>query len=199
MPHVLRRGRMESDSGDRCVPQRVQPTRRCLELARLATGKAGGRMRKLPVVMALVVSIVVLGVAVATATQPRGIERAEVSRGVLVGGGPVRFEPGTETVIVKLSMEPGGSTGWHGHPDGGVFIVDKGILSNYGLNGPACEAIETKAGQAYFVPPHAHHAHLGRNNGTETVELTIYYFNVPPGQPTRIDEERPKECPADLN
>jgi hypothetical protein len=80
-----------------------------------------------------------------------------------------------------------------------VFIVDKGTLANYGLDGPACEAVITEAGQAYFVPPHAHHAHLGRNHGTERLEVTVYYFNVPPGQPSRIDAERPAECPADLN
>jgi quercetin dioxygenase-like cupin family protein len=156
-------------------------------------------MRKLPVLMALASLLAVLGVAVAVATPPRGVTRTEVSKAILNGGGPVEFKSGTETVVLKVTAEPGGSTGWHSHPDGGVFIVDKGTLTNYGLNGPACEAVITKAGQAYFVPPHAHHPHLGRNNGTEKLEVTVYYFNVPPGQSTRIDEERPKECPADLN
>jgi oxalate decarboxylase/phosphoglucose isomerase-like protein (cupin superfamily) len=80
-----------------------------------------------------------------------------------------------------------------------VFIVDKGTMTNFRLDGPACEAVVTKAGQACFVPPHAHHPHLVRNAGTEKLEITVYYFNVPPGQPSRIDQQRPKECPADSN
>jgi hypothetical protein len=56
----------------------------------------------------------------------------------------------------------------------------------------------TMAGQAFFVPPHAHHPHLAKNNASDLLEITVYYFNVPPGQPSRIDEERPKECPAAL-
>jgi len=156
-------------------------------------------MRRIAVLAVCSVTVFVVGVVAAVATPPTGTTRTEISKGLLNGGGAVEFKPGTETVVLKITVEPGGSTGWHSHPDGGVFIVDKGTLTNYGLDGPACEGVSTAAGQAYFVPPHAHHAHLGRNGGTETLELTVYYFNVPPGQPSRIDAERPAECPADLN
>lgn len=155
-------------------------------------------MRKVLVVGALL-AVSGLTLTAAKATAPKGATRTEISKAVLKGGGPVEFKSGMETVVLKVTLEPGGSTGWHSHPDGGVFIVDKGTLTNYGLNGPACEAVVAKAGEAYFVPPHAHHPHLGKNNGTETLEITVYYFNVPPGQPNRIDQQRPKECPADLN
>lgn len=55
-----------------------------------------------------------------------------------------------------------------------------------------------EAGGAYFVPPRAHHPHLALNKGTEPLELTVAYFNVPKGEPSRIDAEAPAECPADL-
>ena len=138
------------------------------------------------------------GVVAATATPPTGATRTVISSAIVDGGGPVEFKPGMETQVLKVTLEPGGSTGWHSHPDGGVFIVDKGVLSNYGLDGPACQPIHVGPGHAYFVPPHAHHPHLGQNEGTETLEVTVYYFNVPPGQSSRIDAERPAECPPDL-
>ncbi|HUR75583.1 MAG TPA: cupin domain-containing protein [Sporichthya sp.] len=127
-----------------------------------------------------------------------GLTRTEISRGLVNGGAPVTFKPGTETVVLKITLAPGASTGWHSHQDGGMFIVDKGVLSTYGLNGPTCEATTISAGAAYFVPSHAHHPHLVRNDGKEPLELTIYYFNVPPGAPTLIKAERPGACPADL-
>jgi quercetin dioxygenase-like cupin family protein len=156
-------------------------------------------MRKVLVLTALGLAVPVVTLTTAQATTPKGATRTEISKAVLTGGGPVEFKPGTETVVLKVTLEPGGSTGWHSHPDGGVFIVDKGALTNYGLNGAACEGSVAKAGEAYFVPPHAHHPHLGKNHGTDKLEVTVYYFNIPAGQPSRIDQERPKECPADLN
>ena len=156
-------------------------------------------MRRLFVFMALGSAVPIVALTAATATPPKAAGRTEISKGTLTGGGPVELKPGTETVVVKLTLEPGGSSGWHSHPDAGVFIVDKGRLTTYGLNDRACDGVVINAGEAYFAAPRAHHPHLVRNDGTETLEFTVYYFNVPPGQPSRIDEERPKECPADLN
>ncbi len=157
-------------------------------------------MRRIPLLIGTGAVIVFgAGIVAAVATPPTGATRTEISKAVLVSGGPAEFKPGMETQVLKVVLEPGGTTGWHSHPDGGVFMVDKGVLSNYGLDGPACGAVDIPAGQAYFVPPHAHHPHLAQNHTAETVELTVYYFNVPPGTPSRLDAERPAECPADLH
>jgi hypothetical protein len=75
-------------------------------------------------------------------------------------------------------------------------MVNSGTLTNYGLDGPPCTPVDVAAGHAYFVPPHAHHAHLAKNNGSQPVDLTVVYFNVPPGAATRIDANAPPECPG---
>lgn len=134
----------------------------------------------------------------ATPSGIPGLTRTEVARGVVSGGAPVTFKPGTETVVLKITLAPGASTGWHSHPDGGMFIVNKGVLASYGLNGPTCKATTILAGAAAFVPSHPHHAHLVRNEAKEPLEMTIYYFNVPPGAPTLIKAGRPGACPGDL-
>lgn len=71
-------------------------------------------------------------------------------------------------------------------------------MSSYGLDGTACESLQIAAGRGQFVSEHPHHAHLVRNEGT-LLEFTVAYFNVPSGEKTRIDAERPAECPEHLN
>ncbi len=112
--------------------------------------------------------------------------------------GTVTFKSGLDAEVLKLVIEPGGSSGWHSHPGSGIFLVDRGTMSSYGLDDAACKAVQVPAGQGYFISEHPHHAHLVRNEGTETLQLTVAYFNVPSGQPGRIDAERPAECPEDL-
>lgn len=112
-------------------------------------------MRKILVGMSLGSVVACLGIAAAVATPTRGLTYAEVSRGMLTSGGTVDLQPGTETGVVRVTIEPRGSTGQHSHTDPGVLIVDKGVLSSYGLDGPPCDPVEAPAGQAYFVPPNA--------------------------------------------
>jgi quercetin dioxygenase-like cupin family protein len=127
-----------------------------------------------------------------------GAERTEISRALAATGGVATFKAGTETVVLKVVLQPGGSTGWHSHYDGGMFLINKGVVTSYGLDSPLCKPVELRAGHALFVPPHAHHQHLVRNDGAETAEATVYYFNVPPGSPTGRPAVRPAACSADL-
>lgn len=155
-------------------------------------------MRRALIIAVSTVTILSTGIAVTRATPADRATRTEISKAVMADGGMVDIQPGTETQVLHVSIEPGGSTGWHSHPDAGVFIVDSGALTNYGLDGGACEGVTVPAGEAAFVPPHPDHAHLGRNEGTEPLEITVMYFNVPPGGSSRADAEPPPECPADL-
>jgi quercetin dioxygenase-like cupin family protein len=157
-------------------------------------------MRKALLVGISILALIGTGLTVAVASPGSGATRTPISRSAVIVSeeGAVNFKSGMETEILKVAVEPGGSTGWHSHPSPGIFSVDKGVLSNYGLDGDACTATVVKAGQGYFVSEHPHHAHLGRNEGTEPLELTVTYFNVPPGAATRIEAERPAQCPEDL-
>lgn len=157
-------------------------------------------MRTRLVLATAVLAVAGTGWTAAVATPASRASRTPISRGsVLVAEeAAVTFKSGRDAEVVKLALEPGGSTGWHSHPSPGIFLVDKGTMSSYGLDGTACKSVRIGAGQGQFVSEHPHHAHLIRNEGTEPLEFTVAYFNVPSGQATRIDAERPAECPDDL-
>lgn len=129
---------------------------------------------------------------------PPGLTRTELSRVVLRGGGPVEVKPGMDTVVLKIALAPGATIGWHSHPGPGAFLIDSGVATNYGLDGDPCTPVDIAAGEGYFVSAHPKHPHFVRNNGTVPAEATVYYFNVPQGQPTATAAERPATCPADL-
>jgi quercetin dioxygenase-like cupin family protein len=157
-------------------------------------------MRTRLVLATAVAALTGTGLTAALATPASRASRTPISRAaVLVDEeAAVTFKAGRDAEVVKLAIEPGGSTGWHSHPSPGIFLVDRGTMSSYGLDGAACKAVQIAAGQGQFVSEHPHHAHLIRNEGTEPLEFTVAYFNVPSGQATRIDGERPAECPHDL-
>jgi mannose-6-phosphate isomerase-like protein (cupin superfamily) len=155
-------------------------------------------MRRIVSLTVCVATIFVLGVVTAVATPPKDATRTDIARAVMTNGGQVDVKPGEDTTVHRITIAPGGSTGWHSHPDAGVFIVMSGTMTTYGLNGSACESVTVPAGEAYFVPPHAHHPHLVLNKGSEPLELTSLYFNVPKGESSRADAKAPTECPADL-
>lgn len=124
------------------------------------------------------------------------IVKTELARAVLeVGSGAVTFRSGKETSATKATFAPGASSGWHRHPGTGMFLVNSGTLTTYGLDGPACESVPLGAGKALLFSPHADHAHMVRNESTEPVTITVLYFDLEPGQAGRADAPAPEGCP----
>ena len=152
-------------------------------------------MRRLPILVFVSVAGTVIFAASTLATPDSGLTRTPFGRGVHSEPGAIEIEAGKETVVYSIALEPGGSTGWHTHPGAVIFVVKSGTLTQYGLDGPACTAQTLVAGQAYIAPAHAHHPHLARNDGPEPLEAIVTAFNVPPGEPSRVDAEPPAECP----
>ncbi len=155
-------------------------------------------MHRIVVLAISAATVFVLGVVAATATPPKDTTRTDIARALMTTGGPVEVETGKETTVHHITIAPGGSSGWHSHHAGGVFMVMSGTMTNYGLDGPPCDPVVVEAGNAYFIPVHPHHSHLALNKGAGPLKLTAVYFNVPKGEPSRLDAEAPAECPADL-
>lgn len=99
-----------------------------------------------------------------------------------------------ETVMQQIVIGPGGSTGWHSHPGPVVVLVKAGELTLYSGDDPTCMGRTYSAGQA-FIDAGQGHTHVGRNlNLAQNTELWVTYFDVPPGQPFRIDAPNPGNC-----
>jgi len=98
-----------------------------------------------------------------------------------------------DTVMQQVVIAPGGYTGWHTHPGPVLVLVKAGALTLYSSEDPTCTGRTYTAGQA-FVDRGQGHVHIGRNEGSENLEIWSAYFDVPPGQPFRIDAPSPGNC-----
>ena len=156
---------------------------------------------------AIVVAVVAAVGGAALATPGSGILSAQVfARGAFAEPVDLKFKlrpdsaeilhvpSAQDTVVQQVVIAPGGTTGWHSHPGPVVVVIASGELKFYSSESTSCAATTYAAGQA-FVDSGQGHVHIARNEGTENVVLWATYFDVPPGQPFRIDAPRPGNCP----
>jgi quercetin dioxygenase-like cupin family protein len=157
------------------------------------------------------VGLVALGAGLiggsALATPVSGAS-AETARGPLVDR-PLavnwKFAPGVrvklqtkgpiEVAYQRITIEPGGTLGWHSHPGPTVVTVFQGTLSFYHAEDCTTE-IEYLTGQSFSNLPNE--IHLARNEGAQPVVLFASYY-VPLQSPPvalRIDQPSPgPDCP----
>ncbi len=160
--------------------------------------KVGLSRRKLA--SAAVISGVVLAVAVvtqvipATGTPSSGVVSALLGRGtnpdrVRINTSDVRLftTAPTDVVTQTLTFQPGGTSGWHGHPGAVLVVVKSGTFTRYDAR---CNARVYTAGHAFVEGPEVA---MVRNTGFELAESVVTYL-VPAGSPLRTDA--PSPCPG---
>lgn len=106
------------------------------------------------------------------------------------GGGTnvVNVNGPSELVAIKLTVQPGGSLGWHTHHGPALVTVAAGELSI--INARDCITRPYAAGNA-FVDPGQGNVHIGFNaSATETVAY-VTYLDVPAGQGPTIPAADP--------
>ncbi|HUP45718.1 MAG TPA: cupin domain-containing protein [Thermoanaerobaculia bacterium] len=164
-------------------------------------------MTKRQSVVLLTAAAVSAALAVAAvATPPSGIlSGTVVARGSFVdavdiklkvdggrGQEVIQVRDARETVMQQIVIGPGGQTGWHSHPGPVVVLVKGGELTLYTEDD--CAGRTYSAGQA-FIDSGQGHAHVAYNHSpSENTELWVTYFDVPPGQPFRLDAPNPGTC-----
>lgn len=106
----------------------------------------------------------------------------------------IQVSDAQQTVVQQVVIGPEGYTGWHSHPGPAVVLVKAGSLAIYSSDDPACAPRLYTAGQS-FVDSGQGHVHLGANpSSTDNTELWVTYFDVPAGQPVRIDAPATGNC-----
>lgn len=130
----------------------------------------------------------------ASASPSSGVSRKGLGRGVVTRGADIEVKKGSDVVIDAVTLAPGGTTGWHTHPGPEVVLVTSGVLTFRRLTGVTCVTEKVSAGEASVgaAPGEVHMAH---NQGPDPVEMVVAFFNVPSGEPSRVEADPPLTCP----
>ena len=94
---------------------------------------------------------------------------------------------GVDYITREITIQPGGSTGWHYH-DGRVFgVVREGTLTRTMKD---CSGVVSPEGSAVTEDSGADHTHIGRNLGPGPLVLWVDYIE-PAGTPLAVDVPDP--------
>ncbi|WP_408016007.1 cupin domain-containing protein [Rhodococcus artemisiae] len=94
---------------------------------------------------------------------------------------------GVHAVAREITIDPGGTTGWHYHDGPVLGIVRAGTLTHPGAD---CVPVVYDTGDVIDEPAGADHVHVGRNVGTVPVVLDVVYL-TPIGAPLSEDAPAP--------
>jgi quercetin dioxygenase-like cupin family protein len=155
-------------------------------------------MRRAILLVAVGVTGLALVVGAALATPPSGATTTLITRATLgefkeknQGIEVASQRRSADIAIVRVVLEPGGSTGWHHHPGVGLASVAFGAVTFYDED---CDKTVFKAGEGFFESHDE--PMLVRNRGN--VDAVFYVaFIVPTSTPPeglRIDDPQPKGC-----
>ena len=155
-------------------------------------------MRKL--VLAFVGGLLVITGA-ALATPGIGVLSAPVvARGTLAeelnvhneAGIKLKTKDAVDVVTQSISIAPGGTTGWHGHP-GPVFVTIKSGALTIIYAGDGCQGRTYGPGETFL--DRGDRIHTARNLGPVNVDFwATYLVPGPAGSPFRIDAPAQDNC-----
>jgi quercetin dioxygenase-like cupin family protein len=96
--------------------------------------------------------------------------------------------------MAQITVDPGGSSGWHSHPGGAIIVVQQGSLTVFRSIGSQCQVETYGAGQAFIERPGEVDQVI--NTGSIPYILFVTFPRVPQGDSARIDEPNPGTCPG---
>ena len=135
--------------------------------------------RWLPATLGLVTLLAVTFPTSAAATPSSGVTGTIISQTTVNG---------TDYILRKITIAPGGSTGWHYH-DGTLYaVVAQGTLTHNEAD-CAVDGVYSQ-GSALTEPSGSMHVHIGRNLGSVPVVLYVLYVD-PAGSPLSEDAPNP--------
>ena len=96
--------------------------------------------------------------------------------------------------IVRNTVVPGGTFGWHTHPGPCLVMVLSGTATRYEGDDPTCTPLISPAGSTFVDNP-GPLGHLVRNEGAANLVVVVVRL-VPQGAAIRIDVPNPGYCPG---
>lgn len=140
----------------------------------------------------------------ARATPPSGVSGMplapvaqfdEISANAMIDGwgAKIKTKGVSDLHVIEVTIQPGGTLGWHSHLGPSFVIVKSGTATIYHADDPTCTPLVVPTGSSFFEP--ALDIHLTRNEGTvPLVNLVIQL--IPTGAPRLISEPNPGYCPT---
>jgi quercetin dioxygenase-like cupin family protein len=155
-------------------------------------------MRRVLLLVAVGVIALALVVGVALATPPSGATSTLLTRATLGefkaknDGIKVKSVRGSADIaIVKVVIEPGGSTGWHHHPGVVMVAVKAGAVSEYDAE---CHKSVIRAGKGFVESEDEVHVVRNKGDAKAVLYATFLVPTETPPEGLRIDDPQPKNC-----
>jgi Cupin len=172
-------------------------TRRVMRLAVMTVGLVG-------------LFVVVNAVPGAATPASDGFASVRLGHGTL-SHGSLAVKPGLQIVVVKNTVQPGASSGWHSHPGGAIVVIQEGQITTYqvvrnddgeegrGDGSSRCVITTYTAGQAFVERPGD--PLIAVNNGSTVTTSYATFPGVPVDPKTgntlqRTDQPKPKPDPC---
>ena len=153
------------------------------------------RVRRLAVLtVGLAGLFVAFNVVPGAATPSAGLTSQTLGRGTYMSNGSLPLEQGLDVVVSKITVVPGGSSGWHSHPGGAIAIVQQGELTLYESVGNHCDVTTYTQGQSFVERPSD--VVNAVNTGSTDFIVVATFPGVPVGGSSRIDRPNPGTCPG---
>jgi quercetin dioxygenase-like cupin family protein len=115
-----------------------------------------------------------------------GISVLGIARGTLGIALNVDVAANTDILNQTITIAPGGSTGWHGHPGTTMVVVSAGTGTFVRAD---CTTVAQPTGSAFLDTPGTQHNF--RNDGTVPLIIHATYVNVPVAGVFRLDRDAP--------
>ena len=97
-----------------------------------------------------------------------------------------------QALVTSITVDRGGTFGWHSHPGPVLVTVAKGTLAEFHAEGDRCPRTTVTAGQAFVES--GGEVHLARNAGSTPVELNATFLARPGTTEFVIPQRRPRIC-----
>jgi quercetin dioxygenase-like cupin family protein len=115
-----------------------------------------------------------------------GLTSMVIARATMAPAFSINVAAETDILNQTITIAPGGSTGWHGHPGTTIVAVSAGTGTFVHSN---CTTSTYTAGMAFLDTPGTQHNF--RNDGTEPLIIHATYVNVPVASVFRLDQPAP--------
>lgn len=145
---------------------------------------------KATLVIATIAAVLVAAAAAVAAKPPIFAQARAV--GTIRNPMTLQLKPGA-MVLDTITIQPGGSFGWHTHGSPVAVVITSGTLTVFDPSIGSCAPFKVSKGQAFVEP--TNHMHLARNDTDRPVTLYAMYLGVPKG----VQPNRPAAQPSGCN